>query len=316
MTTIREILDTLDDIGMEPEVGDTVAIECGDTLIETHITEVLEDGVVLHLDEGALRIMIDGARTLREGSYGPDAQFPYEEPKPRGTPERIKSDYLSQIARARAKGHHEQADEMAADLERRLSMPRYDEFMKKADELHAKILASTGDEKTRLQRELDALHDRASHGLLPENLDEAKKRGLWANIHAKRERIKAGSGERMRKPGSPGAPTAKNFRDAQGTSESVEVDEETRMFLDDEQLDEAEYRGRKVPLGKPMKGDVKKSKVYVKKPNGTVVKVNFGDKNMRIKKNIPGRRKSFRARHNCDNPGPRWRARYWSCRAW
>ena len=83
-----------------------------------------------------------------------------------------------------------------------------------------------------------------------------------------------------------------------------------------EQLDEAEYQGRKVPLGKPMKGDVKKSKVYVRKPNGKVVKVNFGDKNMRIKKNIPGRRKNFRARHNCANPGPRWKARYWSCRAW
>jgi hypothetical protein len=65
-----------------------------------------------------------------------------------------------------------------------------------------------------------------------------------------------------------------------------------------------------------MAGDVKKSKVYVRKPNGKVVKVNFGDKNLSIKKHIPGRRKSFRARHNCDNPGPRWKARYWSCRAW
>lgn len=81
-------------------------------------------------------------------------------------------------------------------------------------------------------------------------------------------------------------------------------------------LDEAEYQGRKVPLGKPMKGDVKKSKVYVRKPNGKVVKVNFGDKKLSIKKHIPSRRKSFRARHNCSNPGPRWKARYWSCRAW
>ena len=83
-----------------------------------------------------------------------------------------------------------------------------------------------------------------------------------------------------------------------------------------ESVQEAEYQGRKVPLGKPMKGDVAKSKVYVKKPNGKVVKVNFGDKNMKIKKSNPKRRKSFRARHNCDNPGPRWKARYWSCRAW
>lgn len=81
-------------------------------------------------------------------------------------------------------------------------------------------------------------------------------------------------------------------------------------------VDEAEYQGRKVQLGKKMAGDVKKSKVYVKGPKGNVVKVNFGDPNMRIKKSNPARRKSFRARHNCDNPGPRWKARYWSCRSW
>ena len=79
---------------------------------------------------------------------------------------------------------------------------------------------------------------------------------------------------------------------------------------------EAEYQGRDVPLGKPMQGDVKKFKVYVKNPAGNVVKVNFGDPNMRIKKSNPARRKSFRARHNCDNPGPRTKARYWSCRKW
>ena len=84
----------------------------------------------------------------------------------------------------------------------------------------------------------------------------------------------------------------------------------------DEELDEAEYQGRQVKLGKPMAGDVKKSKVFVKNEKGNVVKVNFGDKNMTIKKNIPARRKSFRARHNCDNPGPRTKARYWSCKAW
>ena len=79
---------------------------------------------------------------------------------------------------------------------------------------------------------------------------------------------------------------------------------------------EAEYQGRKVALGKPMAGDVKKSKVYVKNAKGNVVKVNFGDPNMTIKKSNPARRKSFRARHNCANPGPRTSARYWSCRAW
>ena len=91
-------------------------------------------------------------------------------------------------------------------------------------------------------------------------------------------------------------------------------------------INEAEYQGRKVKLGKPMQGDVKKFKVYVKNPQGNVVKVNFGhggtsakksgEKTMKIKKSNPERRKAFRARHNCDNPGPRHKARYWSCRAW
>ena len=98
-------------------------------------------------------------------------------------------------------------------------------------------------------------------------------------------------------------------------------DEEQR---DRTKMDEAEYQGRKVKLGKPMQGDVKKFKVYVKDPKtGNVKKVNFGHggssvkgKAMSIKKNNPAARKSFRARHNCDNPGPRTKARYWSCRKW
>ena len=92
--------------------------------------------------------------------------------------------------------------------------------------------------------------------------------------------------------------------------------------VDESHLEEAEYQGRKVKLGKPSQGDVKKFKVYVKNPKGNVVKVNFGHggpgkgKGMSIKKNNPERRKSFRARHNCDNPGPRHKARYWSCKKW
>ena len=89
-----------------------------------------------------------------------------------------------------------------------------------------------------------------------------------------------------------------------------------KSFKNFTEIEEAEYKGRKVKLGKPMRGDVKKFKVYVKNPKGNVVKVNFGQKGMNIKKNNPKRRKAFRARHNCDNPGPRHKARYWSCRKW
>ena len=87
-------------------------------------------------------------------------------------------------------------------------------------------------------------------------------------------------------------------------------------FVEDEGVWEAEYQGRTVKLNKPMQGDVKKFKVYVRNPKGNVVKVNFGDPDMRIRKSDPDARRSFRARHNCDNPGPRHMARYWSCRKW
>ena len=99
----------------------------------------------------------------------------------------------------------------------------------------------------------------------------------------------------------------------------------TRTYnITESDIEEAEYQGRKVKLNKPMQGDVKKFKVYVKDPKtGNIKKVNFGHggssvkgKAMSIKKSNPKRRKSFRARHNCDNPGPKTKARYWSCRKW
>lgn len=110
----------------------------------------------------------------------------------------------------------------------------------------------------------------------------------------------------------------KKFLLENGTIVRLEVPIEEKSYLS-----EAEYQGRKVQLGKIMQGDIKKFKVYVKNDKGKVVKVNFGfggksahGKRMVIKKNNPQRRKSFRARHNCDNPGPRWKARYWACRTW
>ena len=98
---------------------------------------------------------------------------------------------------------------------------------------------------------------------------------------------------------------------------------EYEQIVDKPQLNEfgevdedAEYQGRKVKLNNPTRGDVKKYKVYVKNEKGNVVKVEFGDPNMEIKRDDPARRKSFRARHNCDNPGPKYKARYWSCKFW
>ena len=130
---------------------------------------------------------------------------------------------------------------------------------------------------------------------------------MWANIRAKKAR-----GEK------PAHKNSKEHKDAVKAGKKINAEEV--------ELQEAEYQGRKVKLNKPTRGDVKKFKVYVKNDKGNVVKVNFGhggtsakkkgEKTMRIRKSNPEARKSFRARHNCDNPGPKWKARYWSCKKW
>ena len=183
------------------------------------------------------------------------------------------------------------------------------------------------------------------------------RESLWANIHKKRQRIKRGSGERMRKKGEKGAPTAAQMKRAKGegieekapdTSDAMKryksgkagfTDiahlkakglikrsdgtkrkspkyEESELNEWGEVTEKAEYDGRPVDLNNPTKGDRKKYKVYVKNEKGNVVKIEFGDPNMEIKRDDPGRRASFRARHNCDNPGPKYKARYWSCKFW
>jgi hypothetical protein len=108
-----------------------------------------------------------------------------------------------------------------------------------------------------------------------------------------------------------------------GIFEGKKVPLDLPMLDEDDILNEAEYQGRKVQLGKPSQGDSKKFKVYVKNAKGKVVKVNFGfggksakGKRMVIKAKNPKRRSAYRKRHHCDNPGPKWKANYWSCKKW
>ena len=185
--------------------------------------------------------------------------------------------------------------------------------------------------------------------IIKETLEEEKP-GLWANIRAKRKRVgKKG----MAKKGSKAYKSAKKAGDKINKMSELKVDDNTEFTLDlkhlldkhvtkggeideidmhtedllemeiiDESITEAKYKGKTVTLNKPMRGDSKKFKVYVnsgkKNADGSikVKKVNFGAKGMNIKKNNPKRRKAFRARHNCDNPGPKTMARYWSCKKW
>tara|TARA_B100001778_G_scaffold334954_1_gene349590 strand:- start:7577 stop:8287 length:711 start_codon:yes stop_codon:yes gene_type:complete len=156
------------------------------------------------------------------------------------------------------------------------------------------------------------------------DISEAKP-GLWENIRKKKER--EGKKYKPAKKGDPDRPDPESWKKAQNsykykdpkTGQVYEYERRGVYKKDGRTLIQAaEYQGRKVQLGKPFRtpDGPKKRSVYVKNDKGNVVKVNFGDPNMKIKKSDPGRRKNFRARHNCDNPGPRWKARYWSCRAW
>lgn len=145
-----------------------------------------------------------------------------------------------------------------------------------------------------------------------------ESKGLWHNIRAKRAR-----GEKPAPKGSEAykkaVAAAKKINAAQN---EITICEACALALLEDivagkhELNEAEYQGREVPLGKPMKGDVKKYKVYVKNDSGNVVKVNFGDKGLSIKRDDPTRRRSFRARHKCSQKKDRTSAGYWSCRMW
>jgi hypothetical protein len=162
--------------------------------------------------------------------------------------------------------------------------------------------------------------------LIRESLEEERP-GLWANIRKKRA-----SGRPMAKKGSKAYKSAKKAGD-KINKDLDELDMSIQEVFDieiiDENITEAKYKGKTVKLNKPMRGDVKKFKVYVntgkKNADGSikVKKVNFGHggtsakrPTMRIRKSDPKRRKAFRARHRCDNPGPKTMARYWSCKKW
>tara|TARA_B100000902_G_scaffold284953_1_gene270949 strand:- start:2557 stop:3162 length:606 start_codon:yes stop_codon:yes gene_type:complete len=151
------------------------------------------------------------------------------------------------------------------------------------------------------------------------------KPGLWENIRKKKER--EGKNYKPAKKGDKDRPDPEAWKKAQSApsekqKKALDKNKDGKVTKEDFELlrkgKSAEYQGKKVKLGKPFltPDGPKKRSVYVKNGSGNVVKVNFGDPNMSIKKDNPARRKSFRARHNCDNPGPKWKARYWSCKAW
>jgi hypothetical protein len=249
------------------QIGDDFGISFSeDHEISTEITDILEDGIVIDLDDAALEMLAAQGAVFFEGELveekqkGVDGKACWKGYKRMGTKQKGGKTVDNCVKMEDHGPEDPDAEHNKGEYDREGDMAKDD-------------LRTIADAAQELYSILDA----------DENLPE------WVQLKI----IKAVDY----------LDTARDYMKANKYAEDID-------------MDEAKYRGREVPLGKKMAGDVKKSKVYVRKPNGNIVKVNFGDKKMRIKKSNPKRRKSFRARHNCKNPGPRWKARYWSCRSW
>lgn len=291
------------------EVNDSFDIELGeDLLIETGVLELAEDGVIVAADEDVLKLLEEYGVTLEDTDWSK-----YDSPaKDRKQPPR--TDYNIPTHMRKAAGEQPKT----GFEKRRASLIKQGIIKAEGEEVEESGLQAYLGKKKYGEEGMKALQKAGREGASKEQM--AKLRAKYDKLD---EFMDTGSGDdgdgdddmkdRIIQMYKEDGLRETEIAKLEGISEL-----EVHKIIDAHErgIDEAKYQGREVPLGKPMAGDVKKSKVYVKKPNGKVVKVNFGDKKMRIKKSNPKRRKSFRARHNCKNPGPRWKARYWSCRAW
>jgi hypothetical protein len=343
---MRDLLDKLSTLenleeSNTPEIGDEFGISFSpDFEISTHVVEVLEDGIVVELDDTALEMLtnegvqfLDGE--LVEGVAGPKSCW--KGYRKTGTQpgtgknagkrvndcEKIKEDdkadmsrrgFLGNMGKAAGAGALAAAGLSGAGnaqaFKGTLPSPRISE-----DEAEAQIKELRG----KAYKELASM----VWGAWPSILDTTFGGSSSTDKPATPEQIGKMLGYKLAEYADDYRQKVRAIKIAAGvkdpqslnkTSAAVYINEQE--VDEDADVDEAKYQGREVQLGKKMAGDVKKSKVYVKNPQGNIVKVNFGDKKMRIKKSNPARRKSFRARHNCANPGPRHKARYWSCRSW
>ena len=298
------------------QIGDDFGISFAEDFeIATEITDILEDGIVIDLDDTALDmlaregiIFLDGELVKEEKQKGVDGKVCWKGYKRMGTKmkggkrvdncvkmgEDIEESGLQYYTGKKKYGK----DGMTALAKAGREGASEEELGRIKDKFKKEDHGPEDPEADYNQGEYDREGDMAKDQLRVIN-DAAKE--LYSIIHAEENLPEW---------------VQKKITLAMDYIDTARDYIKSNKYAEDIQTDEAKYRGKEVPLGKKLPGDVKKSKVYVRKPNGNIVKVNFGDKKMRIKKSNPKRRKSFRARHNCKNPGPRWKARYWSCRSW
>jgi len=323
----------------EPQRGDIVGIELGDTLIEAVISDVLEDGVVLQLDESAIDLMIKANKQKLAEASRADAKdvldrFSKGEFDPAldqmvggKSPSEVEpKDSAANDSAANDSAANDSAAKIAARFFPSTAFAGPAGYGKTTTTFKAPATAPVSPEqpvyKPRREKEFKTMGEcenaidwgigilRRLDYTIARDLMQAGNETVIAYLRIIARRTNAYALHDFNED---------DFEHCEDYLSSALEDATIDKWVDvlkPSSLYEAKYQGREVPLGKRMAGDVKKSKVYVKGPKGKVVKVNFGDPNMRIKKSSPAHRKSFRARHNCDNPGPRWKARYWSCRAW
>jgi hypothetical protein len=302
------------------EIGDDFGISFSEDFeISTEIVDILEDGIVIELDDTALDMLTNEGLTFLEGEVvneekqkGVDGKACWKGYKRMGTKQKggktvdncVKmEDHGPENPDAPVNyGEYDREGDMAKDDLRTIDSA--------AKELYSILDANENLPEwvqakiTKAVDYIDTARDYMKSNKYAEDMDIAESDVSTGNLQKMLEYINL---------------IGSFVTDPEAKKYVNELKSMLNWYLNQDKksnVDEAEYRGKNVPLGKKLPGDVKKSKVYVRKPNGNIVKVNFGDKKMRIKKSNPARRKSFRARHNCKNPGPRWKARYWSCRSW
>jgi hypothetical protein len=314
---------------IRPQVGDTFEIHVNEELaIEAGVLESTEDKLVLEYDERGIALL--DSLGLTEG-FTPDSFNGYVE-----NFEFTGDDGETQMGTLYFTANVEDGQVVVDPKSLRgESEPNY---IAKVDNDMATMNVQQGgvDYEAAIedaQEEAEVIwsmrDDKYAHGESVEHIDEEEldemhcgsKRKKYEDVELEENPIKKALGKLI-KPHTTPTPTQdekndnplKKFKDIFDRASTM-----PGVKKEEVELDEAEYQGRKVKLGKPMRGDVAKYKVYVKDPKtGNVKKVNFGDKNMEIKRDDPKRRKSFRARHGCGTPkaSDRTKARYWSCRMW
>ena len=298
------------------EIGDEFGISFSeDHEISTTIVDILEDGIVIELDDAAMEMLTNEGLTFLEGEV-------VNEEKQKGLDGKACwKGYKRMGTKMKGGKRVDNCVKVGEDLDE--SGLQYYTGKKKYGKDGMTALAQAGRDGAN-QEELGKIKDKYAkedHG--PENPDAEYNQGEYdregdmakdqlRTIDSAAEELYSIINAEENLPEW----VQKKITLAMDYIDTARDYMKSNKYAEDAQTNEAEYQGRKVQLGKKMPGDVKKSKVYVKNPQGRVVKVNFGDKKMRIKKSNPARRKSFRARHNCANPGPRHKARYWSCRSW